>query len=80
MSSVSKQEREVGGVADCLLTEEMFMRRCRGVAISDALKLTLEAIGHDKRCEDVHVAEHLELAKDALLDALSGLVVDGEGA
>jgi hypothetical protein len=61
------------------LTEEQFIRRCRAVALSDALQKTVEAIGHDKRCEDVHVTNHLSLAKDALLDALSQ-IAEREGA
>jgi hypothetical protein len=55
------------------LTEEQFMRRCRAVAISDALQKTVEGIGHDKHCHDTNVTENLLVAKDALLDALSEL-------
>jgi hypothetical protein len=61
------------------LTEEQFTRRCRAVAISDALQKTIEAIGHDKQCEDVHVDNHLMIAKDGLLDALSQ-IAEREGA
>jgi hypothetical protein len=61
------------------LTEEQFTRRCRAVAISDALQKTVEGIGHDRQCEDVHVAENLSMAKDALLDALSQ-IAEREGA
>jgi hypothetical protein len=56
----------VGGT----MTEAEFLGRCRNLAISDALGKVTEAILHDSKA-DQHVANHLNVAKDALLDALS---------
>ena len=61
------------------LTEAQYFARCRAVATADALKLTTEAIGADRKAESPKVGGHLKIAQDALLDALS-LLAESEGS
>ena len=60
------------------LTPQQFTKRCRAVNVADALQNVSEAIRLDRECE-TKVAEHLEIARTGLLDALA-VLAEREGA
>lgn len=58
------------------MSEAEYFGRCRNFAIANALEDVSEAIGSDRRASGRRVENHLQVARDALLDALSIVAED----
>lgn len=61
-----------------MVSEAAYFGLCRNHSVADALEHLTEAINSDRRA-DTHVEGHLQVARDAVLDALS-LAAEREGA